>query len=119
MPLSGIVFRIKGTSTVGKEVDVLTEPTDANGKTSYAELPVGNYTITEENVPLGYYESEPKENIEVQKDDVTRVNIINEVQIQNKKGEAKTVHKYPEKTSRFAEKGRKSSSAYVGRHEKR
>lgn len=50
-PLSGITFEVVGDNGFTQSVT-----TDDTGKVDFTGLPVGNYTLTEKNIPVGYDE---------------------------------------------------------------
>ncbi len=51
--VAGIRFRLYGTSVAGAEIDITLE-VDENGKVVFESIPVGEYTLEEENVPERY-----------------------------------------------------------------
>ncbi len=60
--LSGISFTLSGTSDAGTEVNI-TAATDENGLALFEHIPIGTYTVTEDNssTPYAYLTAEPVE----------------------------------------------------------
>ena len=60
--LEGIEFTLAGTSDSGREIS-MTAKTDAEGKVTFENIPIGTYTITEngETTPTAYLTAEPTE----------------------------------------------------------
>ena len=76
--LEGIEFILSGTSDSGREIR-LTAVTDKDGKAEYTSIPIGTYTITEneKTVPYAYLTAEPQE-VSVFYAETTTVKISNE-----------------------------------------
>lgn len=51
--VEGHEFRLYGTSTTGQKVDMYAV-SDSNGKAYFSDIPVGTYTLSEENVAVRY-----------------------------------------------------------------
>ena len=76
--IADIEFGLKGTSTLGIEVD-MTARTDENGVAKFENVPVGKYTLTENGATVDtevYIVSEPKE-VEIKDNEITKVTIEN------------------------------------------
>lgn len=76
--LEGIEFILSGTSDSGREIR-LTAVTDKDGKAEFKSIPIGTYTITEneKTVPYAYLTAEPQE-VSVFYAETTTVKISNE-----------------------------------------
>lgn len=76
--LEGIEFILSGTSDSGREIR-LTAVTDKDGKAEFTSIPIGTYTITEneKTVPYAYLTAEPQE-VSVFYAETTTVKISNE-----------------------------------------
>ena len=76
--LEGIEFILSGTSDSGREIR-LTAVTDKDGKAEFTSIPLGTYTITEneKTVPYAYLTAEPQE-VSVFYAETTTVKISNE-----------------------------------------
>lgn len=60
--VSGITFNLRGTSDSGRDIDI-PAVTDENGVAIFSEIPIGTYTIYEDEktVPYGYLVADEKE----------------------------------------------------------
>lgn len=56
--IEGRTFRLYGTSDSGDTID-LTATTDSLGVAEFVEVPIGNYTLSEEDVPLIFVRPDP------------------------------------------------------------
>ncbi|WP_303820725.1 SpaA isopeptide-forming pilin-related protein, partial [Ruminococcus flavefaciens] len=76
--IANIEFRLKGTSTLGIEVDE-TARTDANGVAKFENIPVGKFTLTENGKTVNtevYIVADPQ-NVEIKDDEIAKINIDN------------------------------------------
>ena len=68
--IEGKTFRLFGTSLTGVEIDI-SKKTDKDGYCSFGQIPLGKYTISEEDTPFWFVQPEDQEVI-VEAGDVTR-----------------------------------------------
>ena len=76
--VEGIKFILTGTSDSGREI-TREAVTDENGKAEFTEIPIGTYTITEdeETTPYAYLTAEPK-NVEVFYAETSNIEFFND-----------------------------------------
>lgn len=58
--VEGMVFRLKGTSYAGDEID-WTATTDKDGVAVFHDVPIGSYTLYEDDVPAFFVTPDPQE----------------------------------------------------------
>ena len=68
--IEGKTFRLFGTSLTGVEIDI-TKKTDKHGFISFGQIPLGEYTISEDDTPFWFVQPEDQE-VVVESGDVVR-----------------------------------------------